>query len=1006
MALALLAAVAMAIATLAPPAAHAAGCTNSWKNASGGSWYTAANWSKEVVPSGSEEACITLSGSYSVTMTGGSGATVAALTVGGSSGSQLLEVASVCGANPTLTATGGTTVSANGQVVLGSGSCGGAATLAGPITSAGTITIAVGNNEGSRHLNGSLTNTGTLQVNYNGSFEGSKAILKNEGAVKIAEGHRLTMEAESSFINAASGSIAAAGSGYLAVEPKTSFSEAGTTSGTAPVLIRSGALSYTGTGASTVEARGTTTLKGNLASGQNLQIQGVCGENAHIEATESLTNGGAIALGAVSCGSFTNLEAVSGTITNTGSITTQIADKEGSRYLSGNITNKGTLTVEYPTVFEGTAAHSGKEGVLTNEGGTVSLAGAKLEIIPANKFANSAGTIAVNGENSVLQEDSGASFTEGAGTTSGADVPGVVLKSSALTYAAGAGASTIAVRGTGTIAGNISAGQTLLLQSLCGENTVEKASASYTNAGAISLSSISCGGYTDLETAAAATLTNTGSITTLAGNKEGSRYLVGNLINKGTLTTEWPTTFEGATSGHESTLTNEGNIKLENVTLKVQPINTVINQSGEIAATGAGLLQEESSSSFTEGNGKTSGTLPVLLKSDALTYTGSGASTITVRLTGTIAGNISSGQTLQLQSQCGENTVEKASGSYTNAGAITLTSIGCGGYTALESAAAATLTNTGSITTLAGNKEGSRYLVGNLINKGTLTTEWPTTFEGATSGHESTLTNEGNIKLENVTLKVQPINTVINQSGEIAATGAGLLQEESSSSFTEAAGKTSGNPVLLKSDALTYTGKGASTINFRGEGTLSGEIAKGQALILSSVCGTNTTVKASSVKNSGTVKMTDESCGGFTDFALGSGVFTNDGKLYIEAGNHEGSREIEGELLNEKTLYLVNWTLHVKGPYTQGKKGTLEPYVTTNSEYGVLSATGAASLLGKLTLKQGKTLSPPEGQTFEILKSATRTGEFTKVTGNKVKKSTLLFVPHYLTNGVKLIVEP
>jgi hypothetical protein len=816
-ALALVAVIAAGAAALAPAAAHAAGCNNSWKTATSGSWYTASNWTKEAVPAAGEEVCITQSGTYSVTMTGGSGATVAALTIGGSSGSQLFEIASVCGANPTLTTTAGTSTNANGQIVFGSGSCSDSTTIAGPITNAGTITLAVGDNEGSRHLDGALTNTGTLQVNYNGSFEATKATLKNEGALKIAEGHKLTMESESSFVNAASGSITATGSGYLAVEPKTSFAEAGITSGTAPVLIRSGALSYTGAGASTIEARGATTLKGSLASGQNLQIQSVCGENTRVEATEALTNAGSTTLSSVSCGAYTILEAAGGTITNTGSITTQPGNKEGSRYLTGNIVNKGTLAIEYATDFEGNAAHSGKE----------------------------------------------------------------------------------------------------------------------------------------------------------------------------------------------ATLTNEAALKLEGAVLKVQPTNTVANQSGEIAATAGGLLQEESGATFNQGGGKTAGTQPILLKYSALNYTGSGASTIVVRGTGTLSGNIAAGQNLAIVGVCGENTYEKAAANYTNAGTITLTSSSCGSTDSLETTAGSTLTNTGSITTQPGNKEGNRYLVGNLDNKGTLTIEYPTFYEGFTSGHEGTLTNEGNLKLENAVLKVQPTNTVANQSGEIAATAGGLLQEESGGTFIEAAGKTSSTKtVLLKASALDYTGKGASTITFRGAGTLGGEVAKGQTLIVASVCGENTSVTASSVKSLGTIRMTSESCGGSTRFELGAGVFKNAGKLYIEAGNHEGSREIEGELLNEKSLYLADYPLHVTGAFTQTKKGTFEPYITTDGEYGSLSASGAASLLGKLAIKQGKKFYPPEGQTFEILKSASTSGEFAKISGNKVKKSTLLFVAHYLANGVKLIVEP
>src|ERR1700686_5040462 len=48
--------------------ASAAGCTNTWTNTAGGSWFNAANWSSKAVPSSSDEACITAAGTYTVEM--------------------------------------------------------------------------------------------------------------------------------------------------------------------------------------------------------------------------------------------------------------------------------------------------------------------------------------------------------------------------------------------------------------------------------------------------------------------------------------------------------------------------------------------------------------------------------------------------------------------------------------------------------------------------------------------------------------------------------------------------------------------------------------------------------------------------------------------------------------------------------------------------------------------------------------------------------------------------
>ena len=58
---AILAAIAVifSLAVLAPSSAHAAGCSDSWTNTEGGSWFTGSNWSKNAPPTSEEEACIT-----------------------------------------------------------------------------------------------------------------------------------------------------------------------------------------------------------------------------------------------------------------------------------------------------------------------------------------------------------------------------------------------------------------------------------------------------------------------------------------------------------------------------------------------------------------------------------------------------------------------------------------------------------------------------------------------------------------------------------------------------------------------------------------------------------------------------------------------------------------------------------------------------------------------------------------------------------------------------------
>ena len=50
MIVAVIAAIVGMAALLTPSAAHAGGCTDSWTNTAGGSWFTPGNWSKEAPP--------------------------------------------------------------------------------------------------------------------------------------------------------------------------------------------------------------------------------------------------------------------------------------------------------------------------------------------------------------------------------------------------------------------------------------------------------------------------------------------------------------------------------------------------------------------------------------------------------------------------------------------------------------------------------------------------------------------------------------------------------------------------------------------------------------------------------------------------------------------------------------------------------------------------------------------------------------------------------------------
>jgi hypothetical protein len=122
-----------AIATATP--AGAVTCTgDTWNNSAGGLWDTGSNWSNNAPPTGSTAACITATGSYTVTI-GNETISAGALTVGGS------------GSNPTL--------------VIGNGGSGLANVTFASVVNAGTISPGF---EATFTVPGTFMNTGILQV--------------------------------------------------------------------------------------------------------------------------------------------------------------------------------------------------------------------------------------------------------------------------------------------------------------------------------------------------------------------------------------------------------------------------------------------------------------------------------------------------------------------------------------------------------------------------------------------------------------------------------------------------------------------------------------------------------------------------------------------------------------------------------------------------------------------------------------------------------------------------
>ncbi|HTW42010.1 MAG TPA: hypothetical protein VMD79_06825, partial [Solirubrobacteraceae bacterium] len=442
------------------------------------------------------------------------------------------------------------------------------------------------------------------------------------------------------------------------------------------------------------------------------------------------------------------------------------------------------------------------------------------------------------------------------------------------------------------------------------------------------------------------------------------------------------------------------------VTLNVNNKAKVVNGTGgSIVGAGSGnVFVKGSETSFTQGAGTTSGTLPVIVDDAALDYTGTGASVVALRGTSTLAGNLSSGQSLQIQSTTGENAHVSAAASLSNGGTIALTNAADGDQNSesLAIAKGATLTNSGTLASEVGNGSGGgRAIEGNVTNTGTLAANKNAEYEG-------TLLNEGKIVIASgVALKVVNSSTVTNGTGgNIEGVETGALSQHGGT-FEEAAGKTTGTlPVILDDQTLKYTGNGASTIALRGTSTLSGPLSAGQTLLLQSTSGENANISSPSLTNSGTLAFENAADGDANNVALdlAGGTLTDakGSKLDAEHGNG-GNRVIEGSVTSEGTV-AASTTLRVTGAFTMdGKKPILEITIAGASDFGALSVTGAATIANELELVQVKPFVPTVGEKFVILSSSNLVGTFKKLKKNKIKKAAAkLYAPLYSATSVTL----
>ena len=529
--------------------------------------------------------------------------------------------------------------------------------------------------------------------------------MTNKGTITVADGATATNAGSSCggtepFVkNDTGGTISGVGTGVLSVY---NFEQGDGT--TEDVVIPCGSLKYSGSGASEVGAFAGFNLSGEMQENQALVVS-AASPNTNVTLQGNFTNKGTINLtcpaapgecnggatgGAgfnvndkdfVNAGTFTvaagsgtgaGLGANSeGTINNTGTI-----QFDQSAYLGGPVTNKGKINIANTKVATSSGSSCGDTGgfVKNDTGGSINATGS--------------GTLSV------------LNYEQGAGTTTGT-LP-VQLPCGSLKYT-GNGTSKVQANGGFGLTGEMQAGQELIVCA-AGSNTNVTLQGNFTNKGTINLTCPAAPGECNGGATGGAgfnvndkDFVNAGTFAIVAGSGTGAGIGAnseGTITNTGTIQFDQSAYLGGP-------VTNKGKINIADTKVATSSGSScgdtggfVKNDTGgSINATGTGFL---SVLNYEQGNGTTTGTLPVQIPCGTLKYTGTGASVVLANAS--MTGSIASGQTLRIIGQVN-------SGAFANAGTIILD----------QSASNPTL-NTGTV-----NNTGKIELFGSSANTSNVT---------------------------------------------------------------------------------------------------------------------------------------------------------------------------------------------------------------------------------------------------------------------------------------------
>jgi len=850
--------------------------TDTWTGGGGSNtdWSDASNWNNGAITAGENVAIST---------------TTAATTIGTS---ETFNIGTL-----TLSNAGDSVTLANNATLEASGN----------ISNAGTITANAGGNVTGLYLNNSLTlsGSGTIDLtsnnsNYTGYIYGVSGSILTTSSNIVGAG--IVGNGQLNFIN--SGTMNANSNGLdLFVNPDTCTGCTNANTGTLEatnggILTLSngtwtntgGTIKASGTGSAVNLQSGVSITGGTLTTSTGGVINDVSGHDIFLT---NVTNSGNYVV------QNNALTEISGTLTNTGTITINAAGNVSGLYLTGNTTLSGSGTVTLTSTNNNWTGYIyGASGaVLTNQStingwgtignGALQIANASNGVINSNL---SGGNITLNPLTSVTSTNAGLMEATNGGTLSMSG--GTWTNTGTIEAQTGSGvnlSSGVSITGgtlesVGTGAVTDVSGQNVFLTGLTlagtyniQNNSQTEISGTITNNGTITLQS--AGNVTDLYVNPAgsnsATLAGTGTIVLGSTNNTYTNYIYG--ASGGSLTIDQQISGAGNIGNGALTMVNNSTINANLGPTITAAVLTIVPGAGgmtnnailEATSGGTLVLSGAAGGSFTNGSGGTIEAVgvdglgnpsTVLLESNASitngTLTTSGGGIIAVA-TGHVANltNVTNSGTLNVQN----NGQLNVNGTITNNGTITLQALG--NNTFLYAPTNVTLTGTGSVVMSSTNGNYTNVIEG---------------ASGVTFTNDETILGAGTI---------QSLAFVNNGTVNANVSGFGLtLQSFTSATNTKTIEASNGGSVGFNGSSWnnaggTITAQTGSTVDLYGSTTITGgtltTAGTGQIFIASGY-----TANLTNLTNSGTLNVQNNSQ------LDSSGTITNNGTITLQAAGN------------------------------------------------------------------------------------------------------------------------